>query len=248
MSVSPFSFFLGGFFLRFLSLLLLFGGVAQAASSSFENFEGKVFAQPGPNCFATALRLGGFYSTFRAVGKEEFESFLSLACREESSPRSGDLGVFITPGFGAIHAVLILEDGFVIQKPGVDYMGQTPIQRRGLEQVKFIYGASAECRRYSSGDLSLCSNQLKFYRCEKPDLSLGFYRRSVEQFELRLAWSLEEKTVSLSEVAMLKKKLESLKRELTLSSWIFLISNEELQYFRAQLSSLENQILFLRAG
>lgn len=180
----------------------------------------KTFRQPGPNCFATALKASGLYDGFRAVSEKEFEAVIKETCVETTNPEFGDIGVYHVKNFGPIHAFMYVSKNLGFEKPGVDYLGQTPVRFNLLYNIDYVHRASKECRQH--GDES-CHNSFKFLRCEKLSLPEEF------QAKLNVVNRLIDDVLNLSSVK---------------SSAVF---NIELAYqelaFRSTGSVIEKEIL-----
>lgn len=236
------------------SLMLLLSGFALGEAVDFEKYDGLVFSQAGPNCFGSALKLAGHYPTFRGVDADEFQAFLDLACTVTENPKRGDIGVYVTPGFGPIHAFIYVNETVGMDKPGVDYMGKTPVSLRPYERIDYHFLAPPECRRYSPKDLSLCSNQKIFYSCDLAAMNLREsvndsvvdYQSDVLKFERKIAALLNQARVSQMQKEELAKELDGLKSRLEEISFEKSLSEAEISYLHFQLESLRDQIAFLR--
>jgi len=132
------------------------------------------FKYAGPNCFGTALLGAGIYDNIRGVDISEFNHVLESSCEEVDTPALGDIGVFESSGYMAVHAFMYINDEIAYEKQGVDYDGETSINLIKLRSVKYRVEADPFCRRF--GDES-CYNKLKYFRCssyEKPKALLDF--------------------------------------------------------------------------
>jgi len=132
---------------------------------------GQTFEQQGPNCFAAALNGAGVYTSFRGISEREFSAVLEAACQKVDEPVFGDIGVYSSEGFGYVHAFLYVDEQTAFEKPGVDYVGQTPIRLQHQNSVDYVHMASPECRRF--GD-ETCHNQKSFFRCGSVQFSSKF--------------------------------------------------------------------------
>lgn len=208
---------------------------------------GKTFAVPGPNCFATALKVAGLYPTFRGVDVNEFQSFISQACEPVSEPQAGDIGVFTAPNGVATHAYFYVSPEWTIEKPGVDYSGPTAVVLQRLESVHYRAGISPECRRYSS-DPSLCANQHQYVRCSQMPLSgeLAQLQRSFNQFDQELSVWIEGQaalTLSREDWSHLLVQKADLTKKLQMS--VGEGNSVQVHYFNSRLESLEKQLKFI---
>lgn len=233
-------------------LMFVLSSTTLGETVDLEEYDGLVFAQAGPNCFGTALKLAGHYPTFRGVDANEFQAFLDLACTATESPKRGDLGVYETPGFGAVHAFIYLDEEVGMDKPGVDYMGRTPVSVRSHEVIDYHFLAPQECRRYSPDDLSLCANRKVFYSCDSSSAIDHFtdYLLDVRKFERKIAALLLKERVSLRQKETLREELEGLRNKLEKLVAEHSpeqengVSSKEISYLNFQIESLADQITF----
>lgn len=216
-----------------------------------ETIDGKTFLVPGPNCFATALRATGHYSTFRGVGTSEFTAFLDMACEAVDLPERGDIGTYNPKNSAYSHAYVHLNKEFGLDKPGVDYFGSTPVSKKRLSAIDYNNYASRECRQYSP-DVTLCSNIRTHFRCKKWDWSqysdLKDHQIRVAAWEQTMAVVLETPMSSkqmfmieldlIAQIKILEKDVQAL---------LQLPLNEKIKtYLAARLKSLQDQMEFLR--
>ncbi len=192
-------------------------------------FHTQTFTQPGPNCFSTALKTAQIYPSFRAVSAREFSEATEKFCTESSEPKPGDLGVYFVEGFGPVHAFLYLSKSIGFEKPGVDYLGQTPLRFNLLSNIDYTHRASKECLIY--GDSS-CFNRLKFFTCEKAHFSKKF-EENLNLINSLIDSALVKSAVSSDELLKINSRLKNLKSTLNNSS----LENEVVK-------SIETQIKF----
>ncbi|MBX3040124.1 MAG: hypothetical protein KF789_05370 [Bdellovibrionaceae bacterium] len=244
--------------MRFFGLILLIGlqaglAMAQGASveASFREFEGKTFEVVGPNCFGTALRLSGFQTTFRGVDGGEFQAFVKLACRKVQNPEPGDIGIFEMRGFAMAHAYIYLSPELGIDKPGVDYLGKTPIAVKPLASIIYRNLASPECRRYSK-DISECSSDHYYVRCaglpESQSQRLQDHDRKVLALENLMASLLEVAVFAPEQAAAvveMSERLAELREDLR-GPLVSEISGDMRSYLTARIASLEKQIEYFK--
>lgn len=234
----------------FLLLVCTFGAQASAQMVD-ESVDGKTFAISGPNCFAAALRITGNYPTFRAVGPQEFSAYLELTCEKVDTPQKGDIGAYFYPGYTYSHAYVHIDDEFGMDKPGVDYMGPTPVAKKRFASIDYIHYASRECRQYSK-DISACSSQRALFRCRKMDWSqhpeLLQHNTSVRQWEEQTAIVLEQ-PFPLDELAQAESALQLKMVELE-DQWNTLQKlplNEKIKNFLdGRMRSLRGQMEFIK--
>lgn len=153
-------------------LLLVFVTQIQAIEfSSYDDLDGKVFSYPGPNCFAVAMIGTGHISQIRSVDVTEFHEFLKSSCIEVKTPQKGDIGVFFSPDKKTlIHSYLYISEDLVMEKTGVDYVGQTPIYIRNPTHTFSIFEADPLCKRYSPPGNRDCYNVHRYFACPKNNL------------------------------------------------------------------------------
>ncbi len=147
-----------------LAITFLYG-LSSYGVSNYQDLHGKTFAHPGPNCFGVALYANGNTSTIRGVDLKEFSSFVENHCQEIEEPTRGAIGTFHN-GRDFIHAFIELGNGLVLEKTGVDYLGQTPVHVRDFSHTRYTFEASPECRRWGGGSRD-CFNDLKYFDCSK---------------------------------------------------------------------------------
>lgn len=233
-----------------LSLLIPLSALALVAElpAPFLEAEGKTFAYQGPNCFATALKLTGVTQSFRGMDELEFRELTQLYCERTESPRIGDIGVFEKPGFGFIHAYAYVSPEFGLEKPGVDYMGKTPIALARMESIQFRYLAPIECRRYSPGDLSQCANDHYFLRCNPVHFSgqpqLRRHEQKIRDIELGLDQLLEQ-TSADSDDHFLFDRLEQATGQAS-AEVASIHAGPYAPFLKARITSLEKQLEFMR--
>lgn len=247
--------------MRFLILIFLFclqslsvgaqGLDATGVAPRYLRAVGKSFEVMGPNCFGTALKLSGFQSTFRGVDVGEFQAFLNLACRPVESPEPGDIGVFEAPGFALLHAYIYLSPDLGIEKPGVDYLGKTPIALNSLESILYRSIASPECRRYAK-DVSECSNRHFYVRCagipESRNSWAREHQRKVLALEALMGPLLEVAVFGPEQVSIvmeMSERLDSLRRDLS-DRPVGEVSEKRRVYLQARLSSLKKQLQYFQ--
>lgn len=157
----------------FLLVLMSFSMSSHAyeLSGKMHKMVGQTFSKPGPNCFAAALYGADVYDSIRGISENEFAAVLKTACKKVETPRFGDVGVYNAKGFGFVHAFTYLDADTAFEKPGVDYVGKTPVRVQGQVSVDYVHIASPECRRW--GDES-CHNQKSYYRCGAVKLNSKF--------------------------------------------------------------------------
>lgn len=151
-------------------LILLAFSLTSTGSSAYayelpaklQKMVGQTFSKPGPNCFAAALYGSGVYSSFRGISENEFSEVLKTSCEKIEEPKLGDIGVYQSKGFGFVHAFVYLDENSAFEKPGVDYVGKTPVRIQTQDSIDYVHIASQECRRW--GD-ETCHNQKSYYRC-----------------------------------------------------------------------------------
>lgn len=132
---------------------------------------GRTYAQPGPNCFSTALMTAGLSPSARGVDASEMKAYARAFCERVENPRAGDLGIYVSPREAVfsreslwVHAFMSVTPDFVFEKQGVDYWGATPILLREFSDVDYRVRVTPECRRYAP-DPRECANQLVYLRC-----------------------------------------------------------------------------------
>ena len=216
--------------------------------NSLQESEGLTFSVPGPNCFASALKLTGMTPSFRGMDEPEFSAIVKASCPVTASPQPGDIGVYETPGFGFIHAYVYVSDQLGMQKPGVDYAGKTAISFQSLDAIRFTYLASPECRRYAR-DLSECSNKHYYLRCSPSQENKGSveYRQMVHKIEAAFESVLNAPDLNfdhgavVEELKMQVMQLEEyLKRESNLSSAQKAIAVARQKSFEKQIQFIES--------
>lgn len=215
---------------------------------------GRVFRQPGPNCFATALHGAGALPGYRAVDVSEMKSHARLYCHEVLQPEPLDLGVYVAPGttdlFAEsatwVHAFLWVTPEMVFEKQGVDYWGATPVGLREFRHVDYRVRASPECRRYAK-DLAECANRLIYLRCSPPDLAtLGIPALTslLDRLEAQMALLIDQPTVANS----LKQDAESLlNKAQSLLNASHAFPPPVRTYLQSRLESFRRQLLFLKS-
>lgn len=232
--------------------LLLFVLLTTTGASAVidESVLGKTFNVTGPNCFAAALRVTGLYHTFRGVGPQEFHAFTQLACEKVDTPVKGDIGTYYLPEYSYSHAYVHVDSEFGIDKPGVDYMGQTAVEKKRLASIDFIHYASKECRQYSH-DITLCANTRAHYRCKKLDWSnypeIIKHQHSIEQWEQQLSIALES-SLPMMELKAIESELREKMVELEAQSKTIEALPLDLKiknYVSSRMRSLRDQMTFL---
>lgn len=230
----------------FFLIVTVAGSWAGAWSPS--GYEGKTFSSPGPNCFSSALRVTQKTPSFRGMDEKEFSSFLELNCQKVSKPFTGDIGVFSSKGFAYTHAFVYLNENWGFQKPGVDYLGKTPLATARLQDIIYTYIAPRECRQYSK-DISECSLTLEYYRCQKHrpirHLSSYIHEENIFKIEKTLEKILLQSTVTPEDrkvLAEIKKSIEIERGRLALIP----ATPKEVRYLFARLVSLEKQLAFMQ--
>lgn len=245
-------------FLTLFLFLRAFSASAQDLSATgidlpapYREALGKTFEVMGPNCFGTVLKLSGFQSTFRGVDVGEFQAFVKLACRQVESPEPGDIGVFEAPGFAFLHAYLYLSPDLGLDKPGVDYLGKTPISIKPLSSILYRNIASPECRRYSK-DVGECSNLHYYVRCSGlPEESSPWLRdhdRKVGALESLMGKALEMTSFGPEQgsiVQGMEQRLAELRADLTRMPPNELSADRQ-SYVRGRLQSLEKQLTYFQ--
>lgn len=153
-----------GFGVILIKLLLLLTTVF--AGENLEQLKGKTFKYPGPNCFGVALYAAGINPIIRGVDLSEFKAVLKHQCSKTEEPLKGDLGVYSMNNFDIIHAYYNYGEDTVLEKTGVDYLGEvTPIHIRDKSNSYHTFGYSKECVYYGGKDNPACYNALEYYRC-----------------------------------------------------------------------------------
>lgn len=136
------------------------------AGENFEQLKGKTFTYPGPNCFGVALYAAGINPIIRGVDLSEFKAVLKHQCSKTEDPLKGDIGVYSMENFDIIHAYYNYGEDTVLEKTGVDYLGEvTPIHIRDKSNSYHTFGYSKECVHYGGKDNPACYNTLEYYRC-----------------------------------------------------------------------------------
>lgn len=224
--------------------------VTSCLPSGLTKLSGKTFEMPGPNCFATALRIRNLAPTFRGVGKEEFEEFVQQNCERVTQPQPGDLGVFSAGAFGALHAYVYVSKSLGFEKPGVDeVLGKTPLALKARGQIMYRNEATPECRRYSP-DWRDCANDHFFVRCSAPRAAsteaLATFDQEVLSFDRLIHhWLNQSHLTTPDELALLKVSEEKLLR---LKAQLEQIPAEasELRLRAARLISLTAQLTYIQ--
>lgn len=232
-------------------LLLLISFATNAAESFIDrSILGKSFEIPGPNCFATALRVTGLAPTFRAVDESEFKAYLTAFCSKVETRRVGDIGAYIS-GNIFTHAYVLASDQTGIDKPGVDYFGKTPISEKSLQNIDYVSYASRECRQYGGDDISVCANERVFYRCQKPTFKdlpeINAHNATVAQWDADVTVLLETSLPTSSLQSTYKKlaaRLDSIETQVTVLGRLDIDPNHQA-YFEARLHSLKAQLSFV---
>jgi hypothetical protein len=220
----------------FLFILTLVSKIS-FSNTEFRDLEGKVFNYPGPNCFGVAMFANDNVRTIRGVDLEEFSFFVMASCQRVESPLAGDIGTFHN-GQDFIHAFMYLGNDLVLEKTGVDYLGQTPIHIRDISHTIYTFEASPECRRYGRGDRS-CYNKLAFYRCQKGVSHYGETLSSLEEkIESGFKSLLEGEGILEEVVIELKELISDYERRVSLEP-----SNPILS---GRVISFQKQLLFLK--
>lgn len=134
---------------------------------------GSTFSALGPNCFASAIYGANLRDSFRGVSALEFTEVLKASCTQVETPKTGDIGIYYVEDFGPSHAYTFISENIVFEKPGVDYLGQTPMRFNFKNVVDFTHVASDECRRW--GDES-CHSKQAYYRCSEIKLPSDFQK------------------------------------------------------------------------
>lgn len=216
--------------------------------SSFQEAAGKTFAHPGPNCFATALKLTGITASFRGMDEPEFRERVKLQCERTEKPEIGDIGVFEKPGFGFIHAYAFISPEWGMEKPGVDYMGKTPIALASADSIEYRYLASPECRRYSK-NISECANDHYFLRCRpigpESDSRLARHQGKVKKIEATMDFLLGQSDANPADAPLfqeLEQEVQKLEADLET-----IPAGTHTTLFRARVKSLQKQLEFMRA-
>lgn len=232
------------------SLLLPLAALAFDAASlphSFQEASGKTFVHQGPNCFAAALKLTGITQSYRGMDELEFRELTSLYCERTEDPEIGDIGVFEKPGFGFIHAYSYISPEWGMEKPGVDYLGKTPIALASATNIEYRYLASPECRRYAK-NISQCSNAHYYLRCQpmkiEGDSKLARHQGRVRQIEQELDFLLEQSAVN-PEDAPLFQSLEGEVQEAA-QDLESLPTGKYSALLKARVLSLQKQLEFMR--
>ena len=217
--------------------------------NAFQQFDGVTFDQSGPNCFGSALKIAGHYKTFRGVDTPEFEAFLELACERTQNPSTGDIGVFAPKNYAATHAFVYIDQNLVIDKPGVDYIGQTPVSIRRHSQMDHIFLASMECRRYSGHDISLCANEKKYFKCDSKKLKKAprSYSAHFQSLEQEIGRLLNQDVSQVKKESLLKK-INHLENQLDREIQRVQMSEKEINFLRFQIESLLKQTQFFRSN
>lgn len=215
---------------------------------SLSHLEGKTFSSPGPNCFSSALRATHKTPSFRGMDEKEFSAFLELNCQKVAKPAIGDIGVFTARGFAHTHAFVYLNEQWGFQKPGVDYLGKTPLATVRIQDIMYTYIASKECRQYAK-DISACSVDFAYYRCQKHrpirHILSYLHEEAIFKIEKELERVLLQSVItesdrkSLSEIKNLveqeRKRLASIPA-----------NPKELRFLYSRIISLEKQLAFMQ--
>lgn len=225
--------------------------VSSCFPKTYEGAIGKKFEVPGPNCFGTALKLSGFYPTFRGVDTGEFTSYVKLACKAVDEPLTGDIGVFEAPRYGFVHAYIYLSASVGIDKPGVDYSGKTAIRVRPLADIEYSFLASKECRQ-SGKDSRSCYNQHYYLRCEKLDLSkyseVTQHSEKVLEIEKTMEELIEKSKFSsedIKRVFEVETEIHNLKYAFESNEGSKSLDADLIKYLKEQMKSLGLQADFL---
>lgn len=197
---------------------------------------GKTFSHSGPNCFAAALYGSDIYDSFRGVSKNEFSEVLKASCVKVDVPEMGDIGVYSSGSFGFLHAFVYLNGVDAFEKPGVDYLGKTPMRIQKEASIDYVHTASAECRRY--GDES-CHNQKAYYRCGQVSFNTKF-AKVLKEVNLLFNEALQSKLVPLSVQNDLQNLYLNLDffAESDLEKAIFESVEKQMQFFRFETQNL----------
>lgn len=133
-----------------------------------QKLDGKSYAYKGPNCFSTSLYFTKLSNVNTGVDLLEFESVLRIQCQKFERPLAGDIGVIKPPqGDSPIHSFVHIDENTIFEKQGVGEFQVIPLQINSYMNLHYRVVVPDYCRRYSSDDLSLCSNVVEYYRCTK---------------------------------------------------------------------------------
>jgi hypothetical protein len=234
-----------------LTTLLTLSALSQVQAleySSFSDLDGQVFDYPGPNCFAVAMMGSGHLPKIRGVDVTEFSEFLNSSCIQVKTPQKGDIGVFHSPDKTMlVHAYVYIDQNTVMEKTGVDYVGQTPIHIRDVAHTFSIFEADPLCKRYSPVGNRDCYNVHSYYTCPKNDVKTNISEALKESMHI-INTFLEDALTG--ELKLNNGNLKSL--ELDIINFEKLIagdtslSNDQINYLKSIHVSYEKQYYFLK--
>ncbi|MGE3974846.1 MAG: hypothetical protein AB7F59_10005 [Bdellovibrionales bacterium] len=209
-------------------LLSTLASQAQQLSPAVQSFMNKMngveLLGDGPNCWGTALALGGLTSAVRYATFDEITFWMNSPLCQKILPADASTGdiLIIREGFTEKHAALVITKDLIFEKQA--FNSGTPFRFRELLRVTTEdYNVAPEC--HGTGPLPQCKTHSLYFHCQstgafleknRQQISENFlsFKKELDDLERKISdFALDENLTEDTVITLLREQLWSLQKK-----------------------------------